>query len=87
MGDGFGGGKLRDLLCVFSLWLQFDVLMEALLRRRALCAALVLVLRLGGWRAMHSDLSSFWICRWLDLQDHLFVSCPRFGACWLKRLF
>ena len=60
--------------------------MEALLRRHALCAALVLVLRVGGLRAVRSDLSSFWVCRWLDLQDHLFVSCPRFGVRWLKRL-
>ena len=81
-----GGGNLHDvfadLVGLFLLWLQFYVFMEALLRRRALCAALVLVLRLGGFQAVHSDLSSFWLCRWLDLQDHLFVSCPRFGVCW-----
>ncbi|CAK9047362.1 unnamed protein product [Durusdinium trenchii] len=72
-----GGGNLHDvfadLVGLFLLWLQFYVFMEALLRRRALCAALVLVLRLGGFQAVHSDLSSFWLCRWLDLQDHLFV--------------
>ena len=50
-----GGGNLHDvfadLVGLFLLWLQFYVFMEVLLRRRALCAALVLVLRLGGFHS------------------------------------